>query len=63
MVMMTCERCGKQSPKLEKCNYCGRLVCRDCTKSSKRLKVGRLFICKDCWSDMKKRKEYKSVNS
>ncbi len=62
MVIMTCERCGSQSAKLEKCRFCGKLVCNSCIKSSKRLRVGRLFICKSCWSDMRKRKEYKSVS-
>jgi len=57
----TCQRCGKQSAKLEKCNYCDRKTCFACIKSSKRKKVGHLFICKDCWNNMKKRKAYEGA--
>lgn len=62
-MMETCERCGKQSAKLEKCDYCNRRVCVvACIKSSKRKKVGRLYICKDCWGEMPKRRKYKSYS-
>ena len=58
---MLCERCRKEIYKYVVCNYCGRKICNDCMKSSQRAsKTNRLVICKDCWSDMKKRKAYKN---
>jgi hypothetical protein len=58
----TCERCGNQSAKLERCDYCGRKICYSCIKSSKRKKVGRLYICKDCWGNIQKRKKFKAYS-
>lgn len=59
---MLCERCSKSAYKIEKCNYCNRLLCVACTKSSKRVKkIHRYAICKDCWGDMKKRTEFKAL--
>ncbi len=61
-MLQTCERCKKQVAKADRCNYCERLICESCKKSSKRAsKTVKLFICKDCWSDMKKRKKFKSA--
>ncbi len=58
---MLCERCRTEVYKYVVCNYCGRKICNDCIKSSQRAsKTTRLVICKDCWSDMKKRKAYKT---
>ena len=58
---MRCERCKEEIYKLEKCDFCNRKICRDCTKSSKNTsKLARSVICKDCWSDMTKRAKYKS---
>lgn len=58
---MRCERCGREIYKHDVCNYCGRKLCVDCVKSSKRKsKVVRLVICKDCWGAMSKRKIYKN---
>ena len=56
----TCERCGAQSAKLQRCDYCNRKLCLSCIKSMKRKKVGHLIICKDCWGDISKRKLFKS---
>ncbi|MEM2909134.1 MAG: hypothetical protein QW590_01405 [Candidatus Bilamarchaeaceae archaeon] len=56
----TCERCGTQSAKLERCEYCGRKLCLSCIKSSVKKKVGHLHICKDCWGNMEKRALFKS---
>ncbi|MFA5050162.1 MAG: hypothetical protein WC501_04085 [Candidatus Micrarchaeia archaeon] len=62
MAIITCERCGNQTAKVEKCNYCNLTICNDCIKSQKRnKKILRAFICKSCWSNMKKRKSYKSL--
>jgi len=47
---------------LEKCEYCNRQVDRRCVKSSRKpIKTVRIVICKDCWSDLKKRSQYKSA--
>ncbi|HID72770.1 TPA: hypothetical protein EYP38_02405 [Candidatus Micrarchaeota archaeon] len=62
-MIKSCERCGTQTAKLETCGYCDRNVCESCIKNSKRKKIGRRFICKDCWGDMEKRKRYKSSDS
>ncbi|MCL5008444.1 MAG: hypothetical protein M1156_00955 [Candidatus Marsarchaeota archaeon] len=57
---MLCERCGRENYKHVVCNYCNRKICNNCLKSSKRVtKTEKAFICKDCWSDMKKRTKYK----
>ena len=61
---MLCERCGREAYKYNVCGYCSRKVCYDCLKSSKRVsKTEKAFICKDCWSDLKKRGKYKSARS
>ncbi|MFH1394259.1 MAG: hypothetical protein ABII71_00010 [Candidatus Micrarchaeota archaeon] len=59
-MIKSCGRCGEQTAKLETCGYCNKDICESCIKSSKRKKVGRRFICKDCWGDISKRKKYKS---
>ncbi len=59
---MICERCSNETFHPEKCTFCGRMVCRDCVKSSKNSKKeGRLVICKTCWSGMRKRQKFKSA--
>ena len=41
---------------------CGKKLCRGCIKSQKKLhKMERICICKDCWSDMKKRTVFKAA--
>ncbi|MCD6279635.1 hypothetical protein J7J26_02595 [Candidatus Micrarchaeota archaeon] len=62
MPIMRCERCSKPTYYLTTCTYCGRKICSDCVKSSRIAKKGEglRVICKDCWTDVKKRKEYKS---
>ncbi|MFH0836183.1 MAG: hypothetical protein V1834_03405 [Candidatus Micrarchaeota archaeon] len=60
-----CQRCGEDAHVLESCGYCegekeARWICRKCIKSShtgqhKKRKV----ICKDCWSNTKKKKQFK----
>ncbi|MGB9577393.1 MAG: hypothetical protein ACP5O3_00175 [Candidatus Micrarchaeia archaeon] len=58
---MKCERCGSDAHVIEACDYCGRKVCRACIKSSRTVaKTIRRVICKDCWTNTKKRKEFKS---
>lgn len=60
---MTCERCKKELFRFSGCNYCGRKICDSCMKSSQRTaKTKKLVICKDCWSNMKRRKQYKNKN-
>ena len=62
MAILSCERCGKQTAKINKCDYCTKNLCYDCVKSSKKMtKVKALFICKNCWSNMKSRTKYKSA--
>lgn len=61
---LLCERCKQEVYKYELCNYCGRRICDACMKSSLNpKKVVRLVICKDCWSDMKKRRAFKNKRS
>lgn len=61
---MICERCGREVYFLEKCDYCGRKVCVGCEKSAKKLsRVRRIVICKDCWTDLRKRKAFKSATA
>lgn len=55
-----CERCKHETYRYDVCNYCGRKICNNCIKSSQTsTKILHLVICKDCWTDMKKRKMYK----
>ncbi len=62
MAIEVCVRCGKKTAKMEQCKYCGRRLCVDCIKSTRKpSKTERLSICKDCWSKMEKRKEFKAV--
>ena len=59
---MICERCSGQEYTLEKCNSCSKMVCESCKKSAKRVKkVTRYVICKDCWTDLKKRAKFKAL--
>jgi methionyl-tRNA synthetase len=62
MAIETCARCGNQTAKLDKCDYCNRVICNTCIKSQKRKKIGHRIICKSCWSNMTKRSMYKSTN-
>lgn len=56
----TCERCKREIYRFDICNYCGRKICGSCVKSSQNVKkTTRLIICKDCWTDIEKRKQYK----
>jgi len=59
---MICERCSKETHAVEQCEYCNKKVCVACEKSAKKLsRTKRIVICKDCWSDMKKRKAFKAA--
>ena len=62
MAIETCGRCGTQSAKLAKCDYCNLNICNSCIKSQKRKKIDHRRICKGCWSNMAKRSAYKSAN-
>lgn len=58
---MNCEICSNTMVVPERCEYCGKLACNACVKSSKRLaKVRRLVICRRCWGNLKTRKKFKS---
>ncbi len=58
---MRCERCSEVVYKIEKCDYCGRKICHACVKSSRKDNTGtRRVICKDCWGEVKKRKEFQT---
>jgi len=60
-MVFTCERCKAEVFKYLQCGYCGRSICNNCIKSSKKItKINRIVICKSCWSDMKKRSTYKN---
>lgn len=57
----SCERCKREIYKNETCNYCNRKICTKCVKSSNRVqKVTRLVICKDCWSNIRRRTAFKN---
>lgn len=59
-----CGRCKKEVYRYSKCNYCKRDVCSNCVKSSKKgSNTVRLVICKDCWTNMTRRKAYKNKRS
>ncbi len=59
---LICERCSNQIYMVEKCDYCGKMVCESCEKSAKRLKkVVRTVICKDCWGNLPKRSKFKAL--
>ena len=61
---MSCERCKKELYRYIACNYCGRKICESCAKSAQRIaKTKKLVICKDCWSNMTKRKAFKHKES
>jgi len=62
MAIETCTRCGNQTAKLDRCDYCNRVICFPCIKSQKRKKIGHRIICKSCWSNINKRSMYKSTN-
>jgi superfamily II helicase len=62
MAIETCGRCGNQTAKLVKCDYCSRKLCYSCVKSSKRKKIDHRYICKNCWSSIAKRSMFKSAN-
>ena len=60
-MLHTCERCKKQTHKMDKCKYCSRQVCESCKKSGKRAsKTKRVYICKDCWSNLPTRTKFKN---
>ncbi len=59
---MICERCGSEIYRSDTCNYCSRKICNNCIKNIKKIsRIERLIICKDCWSNMKKRGKHKSA--
>jgi len=62
MSIETCGRCGTQSAKLQKCDYCDRNLCNSCIKSQKRKKIGKRYICKGCWGSITKRSMFKGAN-
>lgn len=58
---MICERCRKEVTKYVTCNYCSRKIGYECLKSQKKISaIERAYICKDCWSNVKRRNKYKS---
>ncbi|MGV8084939.1 MAG: hypothetical protein ACP5N9_01670 [Candidatus Bilamarchaeum sp.] len=61
MAIETCGRCGSQTAKLVKCDYCNTKICNSCIKSQKRKKVGKRYICKGCWGKMPSRNLFKGV--
>ncbi len=57
-----CERCSDETHFLEKCTFCGKYICRNCLHTAKNLeKIKRVVICKGCFGDAKKIKEYDSM--
>ena len=59
---MMCERCKDEVHFVQIDQFCNRMICNNCMKASKNpLKTKHVAICKDCWSDMKKRHSYKTM--
>jgi len=62
MATKTCDRCGKPAYILEGCEFCKRKLCKECIKSSKRIKkLRRMVICRDCWGKMDLRTKFKQA--
>ena len=62
MAISKCGRCGEKSAKPEVCSSCKRAVCHKCIYASKKVNrkdIRRLVMCKDCWTNMAKRKDYR----
>ncbi|MEM4367355.1 MAG: hypothetical protein QW035_04505 [Candidatus Anstonellales archaeon] len=61
-MVLSCERCAAPTAKAVKCRYCSKMLCNSCIKSSKKVaRVEHIYICKDCWTVMPKRKAFKSI--
>jgi hypothetical protein len=61
LLTILCDRCKREVFKYETCTYCNKKIGVECMKSSQRhQKTIRLVICKDCWSNMKKRTAFKN---
>ncbi|MDE1846166.1 MAG: hypothetical protein KGH53_02710 [Candidatus Micrarchaeota archaeon] len=59
---MMCERCKRDIFKYNTCNYCKRKICVNCMKSSRKVtKTNRIVVCRDCWTKMPKRMQFKSA--
>jgi len=57
-----CERCGEETHFLEKCSFCGKYVCRKCIHAARNIKkVKRVVICKSCFGDANKVREYENM--
>lgn len=57
-----CERCNSDTHFLEKCTFCNKYICRKCIHAGKNVKkVTRVIICKSCFGDVKKMKEYENM--
>ena len=57
-----CERCKKETPFIEPCDYCSRKICRSCEKAAAtHSKILHTIICKSCWGDLRKRRKFKSL--
>ena len=57
-----CERCKRETPFMEVCDYCSRKICRACEKAgATHSKILHTIICKGCWGDLRKRKKFKSL--
>jgi len=57
-----CERCSAETHFVEKCTFCKKYVCRGCEHAAKNIaKVNRIVICKTCFGDVKKMKEYEHM--
>lgn len=62
MAILTCERCGNQTAKLQPCTYCQKKDCVACIKSSRRKnKREKIYICRGCWGSLKVRAQFKET--
>ncbi|MBS3067288.1 hypothetical protein J4450_01180 [Candidatus Micrarchaeota archaeon] len=61
-MILSCERCSKQTAKLTKCNYCSKNDCVSCIRSTKKVhKIKHMAICKNCWGVMRNRRQFKNA--
>lgn len=52
---MKCEICGKETDELYECPYCGRKVCKECTRN-----IWNDKVCKKCFEETPRQLEWET---